>query len=118
MEQITLGQIGLALTFIVGLIVSTKYIAKHIKLWISDSLKDQFKNVDDKIDKLKDQVNRIDQANVKNFLVSFLADAERGVQWDEVERERFWEQYEHYQELGGNSYIKNKVDKLKAEGKI
>ena len=54
----------------------------------------------------------------KNYLVSFLSDVEKDELTDEIERERFWEQYQHYTEHGGNSYIKRKVEKLKSEGKL
>ena len=37
---------------------------------------------------------------------------------DEIERERFWEQYEHYVKCGGNSYIQRKVENLKQAGKL
>ena len=56
--------------------------------------------------------------NCKNFLVSFLARCDRGEYIDEIEKERFWEQYEHYRELGGNAYIGNKVESLRKEGKL
>lgn len=118
MEQITLGQVGLALTFIVGLISGITYIRNHLKKWISESLKDQFQKVDDKIEKLQTRMDDIDIATSKNFLVARLAEVEKGLPWDEIERERFWEQYEHYVKRGGNSYIQQKVDKLKAEGKL
>lgn len=118
MEQITVGQIAVAITFIVGLIGGISYIRKHLQSWIAESLKDQFKTVDDKIDSLKDHMKEIDLATCKNFLVARLAEVEKGLLWDEIERERFWEQYEHYIKIGGNTYIQQKVDKLKSEGKL
>ena len=36
----------------------------------------------------------------------------------EIETERFYDSYQKYTELGGNSYIKGKVDRLKNEGKL
>lgn len=54
----------------------------------------------------------------KNYLVSFLSDVEKNHPIDETERERFWEQYQHYTEHGGNSYIKRKVEHLQSEGKL
>ena len=118
MEQITLGQIGLAITFIVGLISGISYLRNHIHQWISDSLKDQFKSIDDKIGKLQDRVDDVDMGACKNFLVARLAEVEKGNQLDEIEKERFWEQYEHYSKIGGNSYIQRKVEQLKADGKL
>ena len=34
----------------------------------------------------------------------------------EIETERFWEQYEHYKKMDGNSYIKEWVAKLQKKG--
>lgn len=118
MEQITLGQVGVALTFIVGLIGGIGYLRTHLQKWIADSLKEEFQAVNDKIDKLQDHIDAVDMGSCKNFLVARLAEVEKGSTLDEVERERFWEQYEHYSKIGGNSYIKIKVDKLKSDGKL
>ena len=118
MEQITLGQIALGLTFIVGLIGSIKYLREHIHEWISGSLSDQFEAIDDKFDKLTEQIDGVDMNATKNFLVARLAEVEKGSQMDEIERERFWEQYEHYSKIGGNSYIQRKVEQLKEDGKL
>ena len=83
----------------------------------------------DKIDKLEearteqhaDTIKRIDNVQLlsdKNFLVSFLARVENGLIIDEVEKERFYEVYKDYRELGGNSYIAHKVEKLQKENKL
>lgn len=118
MEGITLGQIGLAITFIVGLVSGITYLKTHLHMWIADSLKDQFESIDSKIDKLQDRVDDVDMAGCKNFLVSTLANLEKGVHLDEIERERIWEQIEHYRKIGGNSYIQRKIENLQASGKL
>jgi len=98
------------------------YIGKKI-------LNKTLKPFNDKIDKLEkarieqhaDTIKRIDNVQLlsdKNFLVSFLARVENGLIIDEVEKERFYEVYKDYRELGGNSYIAHKVEKLQKEGKL
>ena len=57
-------------------------------------------------------------ATSKNFLVAKIAEVDKGNKLDEIEKERFWEQYEHYSKIGGNSYIQRKVDELKESGKL
>ena len=116
MEQITIGQIALAISFLVGLIGGISYLKTHIEKWISESLKDQFAAIDTQMNTLQKHIDDIDMATCKNFLVARLAEAEKGLPWDEIETERFYEQYEHYTKHGGNSYIVNKVDKLKEQG--
>lgn len=56
--------------------------------------------------------------NAKNYLVPFLSKVERGEPIDEIELERFHEEYAFYVEHGGNSYVKSRVDKLKQAEKL
>jgi hypothetical protein len=51
-------------------------------------------------------------------LVRSLGDIDKGNPMDEIEKERLWEQYEHYQKIGGNSYIKRKIEQLQNDGKL
>ena len=118
MEQITVGEVGLTITFLVGLIGGIGYLRNHLKEWIASALKEELGSIEKKIDKMQEQINEVGKDARKNFLVARLSDAERGNEWDEVERERFWEQYDVYCKNGGNSYIKDKVNKLKLERKI
>lgn len=118
MEQITFGWICAGLALLVGFIKGVKYLKKSIKEWITDLLKEPFENLDKKLATLQERVDEVDMGTCKNFLVARLAEVEKGNHLDEIERERFWEQYEHYHKIGGNSYIQRKVEELKAEGKI
>lgn len=65
-----------------------------------------------------DKIENVQLLSDKNFLVRFLADIEQNNKIDEVEKERFYEVYKDYRELGGNSYIAHKVEKLQKEGKL
>lgn len=118
MEQITLGQIGMTITFLVGIIGGIGYVIKHMKEWISKALSDQLQSIDGKIEGLQTRIENVDMNACKNYLVDFLSRVEKGDLIDEIERERFWEQYQHYIHIGGNSYIKRKVEQLKKEGKL
>jgi hypothetical protein len=73
---------------------------------------------DTKLKPINKRLNDIELSSDKNFIVRFLADIEQGNQIDEVERERFYEIYQRYKELGGNSYVSHKVEKLQKEGKL
>lgn len=111
MEQITLGQIAIAITFIVGLLGGVGYLKTHIEEWFKKPLKEEIEPINQRLD-------AIDLNATKNFLVRCLKDIERGVDLSEVEMERFYEQYEHYKKEGGNSYIKRCYEQLESEGKI
>ena len=107
MENFTIGQISAVIAFLVGLISGIIYLNTQAKRWIKNSFSDEFRKIDS-----------VDLESCKNYLVSILADIERGNSPDEIEMQRFWERYEHYTEQGGNTYIKRKVEKLKAEGRL
>lgn len=107
MEHITLGTIATYVAFFVALIGGIEFImARFNKLF------------DNKLEPINTRLNEIELSSDKNFIVRFLADIEQGNQIDEVEKERFYEVYKDYRELGGNSYIQHKVEKLQKEGKL
>lgn len=119
--DITLEAISIAVLFIVGLIGGVKYLKKELKDALTDMLKDQFKEVNDKLDGMQGKIDNLDEQACKNFLVRYLADIERGVTIHDSERQRFWEEYDHYIDpdaIDGNSYIKEWVAQLKEEGKL
>ncbi len=97
-----------------------KKILNKLAELLADSLLD---GLSKKLDKMKEDIQedirKVDEECTKNFLVSFLKEVERGEEIDDVERERFYEAYDHYtNELHLNSYIHKKVSKLEKEGKL
>ena len=119
MQDLTLEQISMAVLFIVGLIGGVKYLKNTIRDGIKKLLEDQFKIVNNKLDSMKKAINVLDVQTTKNFLVRYLADIEREDIIYDSEKQRFWEEYDHYiNDLGENSYIKEWVEKLKEEGKL
>ncbi|MBQ6483077.1 MAG: hypothetical protein IJI45_18380 [Anaerolineaceae bacterium] len=118
MEQITIGQIAVIITFVVGVVTGVGFLGQKIKGWITNTMKDEFSSVHAQIQRLDDRISAVDMESTKNFLVDYLSRIERGEALDEIALERFWEQYEHYVQAGGNSYIRRKVDQLKTDGKL
>ena len=80
---------------------------------INLKIDDQTNNVNQKFADLNKKLEKVDLESCKNFLVTFLSQADKNGWADEVEKQRFWEEFEYYQSHGGNSYIKRKVDELK-----
>lgn len=107
MEQITLGDIAAWAGFAVMIGGSVAAIIRGVK-----------KAVEKLLEPIQKRLDAVDLENCKNYLVTFLAGVERGQGHDEIELERFHEQLGHYQQIGGNSYIKSKVEKLQKEGKL
>ena len=118
MEQLTIGQISMVIAFIVALWKGLDFIADKGRNSIKKQLAEALKPTNEKIDKLDKKLDDVDSNSTKNFLVSCIDDIKNRENHDPIVMERFWEQYEHYINLGGNSYIKNEVEKLKKEGKI
>lgn len=100
MENITLGDIATWAAFVVALGGSVAAIIKGVK---------------NAVEKLLEPLS-LD--NAKNYLVPFLSKVERGEPVDEIELERFHEEFTFYTNHGGNSYIKSRVAKLQKEGKL
>lgn len=107
MDKITIGDIATIVAFLVAIIGGFEFLYVRFN-----------KLFDKKLQPLNSKIDNIELSNAKNFIVRTLADIEAGVFIDEVVKERFYENYEVYQKLGGNSYVKHKVEKLREEGKL
>ena len=118
METITIGWVIGGVAVLVAFIKGVKYLQDSMKEWVTNLLNEPFDDLKKQIGGLQEKVDEVDMSTCKNFLVARIAEVEKGNQLDEIEKERFWEQYEHYSKIGGNSYIQRKVDELKDEGKL
>ena len=102
MENITLGQISQYLAFLVGLVMSVRYLSKEFQNQVNNLLKP-----------INNSIKDLDVSQCKNFLVRFLADVEHGKEIDKVEEERAYELYDHYtNDLKQNSYIHRRWEEL------
>lgn len=118
MDSITLGQIVEVLAFIAGGIGSVATIYKVVAKAFKKSLDNALSPLNKKLDELERKHDLSDREQAKNFIVRFLADVEQGEPIDKDELHCFWDNYELYKAMGGNSYVHDKVEKLKAEGKL
>ncbi len=118
MESITLGDFGTGLALIAGIIASCGAIYGLLAKFLKKNITESLKPLNEKVDLLTDSVNSVSMENCKNFLVSRISEMESGKKLDKVVEERFWENYDHYTKLGGNSYIHTAVENLKKEGKL
>lgn len=108
MENMTLGEIFHALKFIIEFvgIVGTILIGSK-------------KIINKQLDPINKKIIKIDENQCRNFLVDFLADIDNGIKKDDVQIKRAYEVYEHYtNELHKNSYIHDKWEKARKEGKL
>lgn len=118
MENITIGQIAVAIAFVVALVGGLTSLKKLITKGIEDALRDKFDKLEKSQAEIIKRLDMVDIENCKNYLITFLSEVARGELKDEIEIKRFWEEYEHYAACGGNSYVRHKVEELQKRGLI
>lgn len=118
MENLTLGQISINIAFIVTLLGGGAYLIGEVKKAIHKALQPTNDKIDHLEQKVAEDIKRIDLNSTKNFLVSRLKEIKRGDDVDDVTKMRIFEEYEHYINIGGNSYIVNEVKKYIDEKKL
>lgn len=118
LEQVTLGQLLMSITFILSIVLGVNKIKGIFNNWVKKELQPSLNPLTEKIDKIEQQLEQLRLESCKNDLVLFLAEIERNEIVDEVAVQRFHEQYDFYTSKGGNSYIHRKYEKLKSEGKL
>ena len=113
MSNWTVQDIATAIALLVAMVSGVIYLTTQLKKWIEQTLDGKFTELNKRIDDLETKMDRMDMEACKNFLVRFLSDLERGDMVTEVEKKRFWDEYEYYTSRGGNSYIHEWVERLK-----
>ena len=116
MENITLGQICAAVTLIAGLITGGTVIVKQVKKGVEELLKDKFNGVDIRLDNLETQMQKSELLTMKTFLMQEMRAIEHGEILDDYEKAFFMDEYQAYIDMGENSYIRSKYEKLKERG--
>ena len=116
--NITLEQVATALGWLVGVGGSLAAIIAYIRKLLKAFFKEQLDEMNQRFDRVEKRISDVDKETTKNFIVSILAQLDSGLEIDEVQRARFYEQFEHYLKEGGNGYIQARVDELKRAGKL
>lgn len=108
MGDITLNQLRDFMLWAIAFGTATATIINAVKKAIEKG----FKPINEKIDK-------VDKNATMNYLVARIEEIDGGKKLEGVNRQRFFEEYEHYtKDLQGNSYIKEEVERLKKESKL
>ena len=113
--QITVGEIGTFIAFLVGLIGGVLTLFRHAKNGLKEMLKGEFQGVNNQIAEIKEdvkEVREIGRNNAKNgkrneILLMINTQPEKV---DEIERA-----FEDYKALGGNGYIDSLVQTWREE---
>lgn len=118
MEGITIGQIFEWAIWLAGGVGAIAGLGKMAKSGLRQALKSELQPINKKLDDLEKKHDLSDREHAKNYIVRFLADVEQGEPIDQDELHCFWDNYELYKAMGGNSYVHDKVEKLKKQGKL
>lgn len=106
MENITLVQIAKVLAFIVALMGSITYLKKAI-----------VSALDKRLVPIKEEIEKNNLSSIKTDLINLMELADREIISSE-QKMRSYELYDYYCVHGGNSYVHDKWEKLKKEGKL
>ena len=116
MQNITLGEIGTFLGFLVALVGSVLTILKYAKNGLKLALKDEFKPIKEDLINLDKKITQNTLNQDKNFLIRCFDDLEKGATLSETTKERIFESMKSYDENGGNGYIKHRFDAIVKAG--
>ncbi len=114
MENMILG-ITSATTILNSILVIATFINK-VKRPVDNVIDNKFqsalKPINNKLDIIEERIDKLDIHQCRSYLVDYLADKEAGIEKNDIQTKRAYEIYDHYCELGGNSFIHDKWEKL------
>ena len=113
MENLTLGEISKTLAFIVALIGSIVYLKKAI----IDALDKLLQPIKKEIKEVKEETTKNNLSSIKTDLINLMELADRK-EISAEQKMRSYELYDYYGQHGGNSYVHDKWERLRKEGKI
>lgn len=105
-------------TFVIGVVTFLKaveYLAKDFYDKIGNSITENTEPISRRLDEIESNITKIDKEQCKSFLTQNLNTDHK---LSDTEKQRIYEVYQHYRELGGNSYIKEEFEKMQSEGKL
>lgn len=111
MENLTLGEISTAITFLVAFFGALSVLNIKIKSTIKDTLKEELTDL--KIGLKQESLDRC-----KSDLVVIMSRIQNGYVPTTEEKYVLYETKSKYNKLGGDSYIDDMFEKLRKEGKI
>ena len=118
LDNISISDVYSLVTVLVGLIGGIGFLYKKLKKWLTVLFEKQMQEIKAEIKGLSDEIKKSDMENCKNFLIQCMANIDRGHLLTEAEKQRFYEEYQHYIDRGGNTYIQREVELLQKEGKL
>ena len=117
MENITLGEIAKTLAFIVALIGSVVYLKKGTITGLAKVIDNRLEPIKKEIKEVKEETTKNNLSSIKTDLINLMELADRK-EISAEQKMRSYELYDYYSQHGGNSYVHDKWERLRKEGKI
>lgn len=111
-------EVILIISSIATLITSGSVILKFARNSFTKVIHEELVPIKDDLSELKTNQREIDMNATKNYLSKCFNDLKQGQELSESCKQRIYEEMEHYEELGGNSYIHQEFENLKSQGKL
>lgn len=117
MENLTLGELAKNLLFIVSFIGSFVYLKKGTVKGITTVIDEKLEPIKKEVTNLKEETSKNNLSSIKTDLINLMELSDREIISSE-QKMRAYELYDYYCKHGGNSYVHDKWERLKKEGKI
>lgn len=117
MENITLGEVAKGLAFIVSLIGSVVYLKKGTVKGLAKVIDKKLEPIKAELEGVKKETTKNNLSSIKTDIINLMELADRQIISVE-QKMRAYELYDYYSQHGGNSYVHDKWEKLKKEGKL
>ncbi len=117
MEKITLGEIAKSLAFVVALIGSVVYLKKGTITGLAKVIDNRLEPIKKEIKEVKEETTKNNLSSIKTDLINLMELADKKTISTE-QKMRSYELYDFYCTHGGNSYVHDKWERLRKEGKI
>jgi hypothetical protein len=117
MESLTLGELAKALTFLMGLIGSIKYIKSGTVKSLSKVIDNRLEPIRKEIKDLREETSKNNLSSIKTDLINLMELADKEIISTE-QKIRAHELYDYYRQHGGNSYVHDKWERLIKENKL
>lgn len=108
MEKISVIVISIA-TFLNAILIIMNFVntaKKPIDKAVDKKFKEALQPIKAELTEIKEDIQRLDKNQCKNYLTEFLEDLKKGVEKTDIEKQRATEVYDHYRnDLHLNTYI-------------
>lgn len=114
MENITLGQISIVISFLVALISGIEFlnirVSKKIKKDVKEIMQEEISELKNEVKQIKTDVDINERDRIRYEILQFSGSLRNGLKRTDNDYKHIEELFEKYQSKGWNSYIHSEMD--------